>query len=364
MSKADPWMQNPSVNRRVTLVSRPVGEPRKADFKLVEEEVPTPEEGQLLCRTVFLSIDPYMRGRMNDAASYSAPVGLGEVMVGETIAEVVESRDASVKPGSYIRYAGGWQDYFVCDAAEAVVVLDGGVAADPATDPAALGDLSRYLGVMGMTGLTAFVGLLDIGQPKEGETVVVSAATGAVGSMVGQMARLHGCRVVGVAGSGRKCDYAINTLKFDDCVNHHSDRFKHDLAAACPDGIDVYFESVGGKVFETVLPNLNVAARIPLCGGISYYNLTALPRGSDKVPVVMRALLVKRVKLQGFIITDHEHRRQAFETAMGRWLEQGMVHYREDFSDGLALAPAALIDVLSGSNFGKKVVRVGRTGLT
>jgi len=356
MSSSDPWMQNPNINRRVTLVSRPVGEPRKADFKLVEEAVPEPGDGQLLCRTVFLSIDPYMRGRMNDTKSYADPVGLGEVMVGESIAEVVKSNDASVAVGSYVRFGGGWQDYFVCNANEATVVM----AAGAETDPAKLAGLSRYLGVLGMPGLTAFVGLLDIGEPKDGETVVVSAATGAVGSIVGQLARIHGCRVVGVAGSGRKCDYAINTLGFDDCVNHYSDRFKNDLAAACPNGIDVYFENVGGKVFENVLANLNIGARIPLCGGIAYYNLTALPKGGDKVPVVMRALLVQRVKLQGFLIPDHEHRREEFESSMHSWLDQGMIQFREDFTDGLAHAPAALFDVLSGSNFGKKIVRVGR----
>ncbi len=356
MSRTDPWIQDRAINRQVTLVSRPAGEPRKADFKLLEEAVPEPGEGQLLCRTVFLSIDPYMRGRMNDAKSYSSPVALGGVMIGESIAEVIHSNDPSASAGSYVRFSGGWQDYFVCDAKDATVVLQ----ASERGNTSDLMQLSRYLGVMGMPGLTAYVGLLDIGQPREGETLVVSAATGAVGSIVGQIGRLHGCRVIGVAGSGRKCDYAINTLGFDDCVNHHSDRFKHDIAAACPNGIDIYFENVGGKVFENVLPLLNVGSRIPLCGGISYYNLTSLPRGGDKVPVVMRALLVQRVKLQGFIITDHDDRRAEFEANMKNWLEQGTISYREDFSDGLALAPAALIDVLSGNNFGKKVVRVGK----
>lgn len=355
MNKSDPWIQDPAVNRCITLASRPVGEPRKADFKLVENAVPEPGDGQLLCRTVFLSIDPYMRGRMNDAKSYSAAVELGGVMVGESIAEVMHSNSPDVAVGGFVRFAGGWQDYFVCDASEAVVVM---AAADRAAVD--LNQLSSYLGVMGMTGLTAFVGLLDIGEPREGDTLVVSAATGAVGSIVGQLGRIHGCRVVGIAGSGRKCDYAINTLGFDDCVNHHSDRFKHDLARACPEGVDIYYESVGGKVFETVLPMINVGARIPLCGGISYYNLTSLPRGGDKVPVVMRTLLMQRVKLQGFIITDHEDRRKDFESSMADWLQKGMINYREDFSDGLSLAPAALIDVLSGSNFGKKVVRVGK----
>ena len=358
MNNADPWIQNPSVNRRITLASRPSGQPRKADFKLVEEAVPEPKAGQLLCRTVFLSIDPYMRGRMNEAKSYSPAVELGEVMVGESIAEVIKSDDPTIEAGSFVRFSGGWQDYFVCNASEAVKVL---AAADRAA--ANLNQLSTYLGVMGMPGLTAFVGLMDIGEPRSGDTLVVSAATGAVGSVVGQLARIQGCRVVGVAGSGRKCDHAIKQLGFDDCVNHQSDRFKRDLEAACPNGIDIYFENVGGKVFETVLPQLNVGARVPLCGGISYYNLTALPRGGDKVPLVMRTLLVQRIKLHGFIITDHDHRRADFEASMSNWLKQGMVNYREDFSDGLALAPAALIDVLSGSNFGKKVVRVGKTDL-
>jgi len=355
VSREDPWTQRPSINRQITLASRPVGAPRKADFKLVEAELPTAGDGELLCRTIHLSIDPYMRGRMNDARSYAEAVELGKVMVGESISVVMQSSSDDIPVGSYIRAGGGWQDYFTCRIDDAALVLH---SDDVNTET--LQNLSLYLGVLGMPGLTAYVGLLDIGKPVAGETVVVSAATGAVGSVVGQLAKMQGCRVVGVAGNGRKCEYAINTLGFDDCVNHYSDRFTHDLKTACPDGIDVYFENVGGKVFEAVLPLLNIGARMPLCGGIAYYNLTALPKGGDKVPILMRTLLVKRVLVQGFIITDHEHRREEFNRDMLTWLGDRKLQFREDFSDGLAHAPAALFDILAGNNFGKKIVRVGR----
>ena len=355
MSREDPWTQRPSINRQIILASRPIGAPRKADFKLVEGEPPLAGDGELLCRTIHLSIDPYMRGRMNDARSYAEAVELGNVMVGESISIVTQSSSEQFPVGSYIRAGGGWQDYFTCHSDDARLLLH---PDDVTTE--ALQNLSLYLGVLGMPGLTAYVGLFDIGKPVAGETVVVSAATGAVGAVVGQLAKMQGCRVVGVAGSGRKCEYAINTLGLDDCVNHHSDRFSHDLKAACPDGVDVYFENVGGKVFEALLPLLNIGARIPLCGGIAYYNLTALPKGGDKVPILMRTLLVKRVLVQGFIITDHEHRREDFNRDMLQWLGEEKLQFREDFSDGLAHAPAALFDILAGNNFGKKIVRVGR----
>lgn len=355
MSREDPWTQRPSVNRQITLASRPVGAPRKADFKLVESPLPVAGDGELLCRTIHLSIDPYMRGRMNDSPSYAEAIQLGNVMVGESISVVMQSSSELFPVGSYIRAAGGWQDYFTCRIEDAVPILH-----PDDVNAESLQKLSMYLGMLGMPGLTAYVGLLDIGKPVAAETVVVSAATGAVGSVVGQLAKLQGCRVVGIAGSGRKCEYAINTLGLDDCVNHHSDRFTHDLAAACPDGVDVYFESVGGKVFEALLPLLNIGARIPLCGGIAYYNLTALPKGGDKIPILMRTLLVKRILVQGFIITDHEHRRDDFSRDMLNWLDAGKLEFKEDFSDGLAHAPAALFDILAGNNFGKKIVRVGR----
>lgn len=346
--------QNPAVNRQITLASRPTGTPRKADFKLVETGKPLCVPNSFLCRTLYLSIDPYMRGRMNDAKSYAPAVELGSPMIGGTISEVTESKHDSFPVGSIVLNGSGWQDYSLSDGTDVTLLYAPGRGIKPQHP------LSYYLGILGMPGLTAYVGLLDIGQPQTGETVVVSAATGAVGSVVGQLAKLRGCRVVGIAGTGLKCEHAINNLGFDDCVNHQSDRFNDNLKTACPDGIDIYFESVGGKVLEAVLPLLNPAARIPLCGGIAYYNLTALPRGGDRVPVLMRALLVNRVKLQGFIVTDHSDRREAFVKEMNQWIKDGVVTYREDFVDGLVNAPSALITVLEGGNFGKQVVRVSR----
>ena len=334
-------------NRRIVLASRPVGAPTPGNFRLEESAVPPPTAGQLLLRTRYLSLDPYMRGRMSDAPSYAAPVAVGEVMVGGTVSRVEASQHPDFKAGDLVLGQSGWQSH---------ALSDGSVLAK--LDPA-MAQPSLALGVLGMPGFTAYMGLLDIGQPKAGETVVVAAASGAVGSLVGQIAKLKGCRVVGIAGGADKCRYVVDELGFDDCLDHRSADLKQRLAAACPKGIDVYFESVGGAVFDAVLPLLNVKARVPVCGLIAHYNDTALPPGPDRLGLLTRTLLTKRIKMQGFIIfDDYADRYGEFAAQMSLWLKDGKIKYREDLVDGLENAPQAFIGLLEGKNFGKLVVRV------
>ena len=336
-------------NRRIVLASRPTGFPTPGNFRLEETEIPRPKDGEVLLRTLYLSLDPYMRGRMNDAPSYAPPVNIDDVMTGGTVTRVEESNNPKYAVGDLVLSTSGWQDYAISDGT--------GLARLDKEMP----QPSLALGVMGMPGFTAYVGLLDIGEPKAGETVVVSAATGAVGSAVGQIAKLKGCRVVGVAGGSEKCCYAVDELGFDACIDRHEADLKEKLAAACPDGVDVYFENVGGAVFDAVLPLLNVHARIPVCGRIASYNATRLPEGPDRSPALVGMLLVKRIKMQGFIIFDHyETRYRDFVRDMTGWLAEGKVKYREDVVDGLEKASAAFIGMLEGKNFGKLVVRVSQ----
>ncbi|MCA0892843.1 NADP-dependent oxidoreductase [Microbulbifer agarilyticus] len=340
--------QSRDINRQITLASRPHGAPTPNDFNFIEAAVPTPGDGEILLRTIYLSLDPYMRGRMSDAKSYAEPVAIGEVMVGGSICRVEESKHSGFTKGDLVVAFGGWQDYSLSDG-EGVIKLD-----------SAMPNPSYGLGVLGMPGLTAYMGLMDIGQPKAGETLVVAAATGAVGSLVGQIGKIQGCHVVGIAGSQEKCDYAVNELGFDTCLNHHADDLGEQLATACPDGIDVYYENVGGKVFDAVLPLLNPKARIPLCGLIAQYNATELPAGPDRMPMLMGNLLVKRAKMQGFIVfDDYGHRYEEFQQAMVPWLMSGQIKYREDKVTGLENAVTAFIGLLQGENFGKLVVEVG-----
>jgi NADPH-dependent curcumin reductase CurA len=334
--------------RRVLLRRRPVGEPRLDDFEIVDAPMPTPGEGELLCRTIWLSLDPYMRGRMNDVKSYSAPVELGQPMVGGTVSEVVESRHPGFRAGDFVLGYGGWQSHHVARAGAAPGPF-GPLKLDPKLAP-----ISTALGVLGMPGMTAYVGLLDLGRPKPGETVVVSAAAGAVGSIVGQLARIQGCRAVGVAGSQAKCDYVVKELGFDACVSYRSPDLFAALGAACPGGIDVYFDNVGGEVLKTVLRLVNPFARIPLCGLVSQYNATELPPGPN-----MGSVLVNRVTIRGFIVSDHVDRLPAFLADTAGWLREGRVKYREDIVDGLDQAPRAFIGLLRGENLGKMLVRVG-----
>ena len=336
-------------NRQVTLNSRPHGAPQGENFKLKSTDIPTPGAGEVLLRTVYLSLDPYMRGRMSDAKSYAEPVALGETMVGGCVCRVEQSNHTDFKPGDWVVAFGGWQDYVISDGVDLLKF-----------DASALPSPSYALGVLGMPGLTAYMGLLDIGQPKAGETVVVAAASGAVGSLVGQIAKLKGCHVIGIAGGAEKCDYVRDTLGFDDCLDHKSSDLGKQLAKACPQGIDVYFENVGGQVFDAVLPLLNSCARVPLCGLIAQYNATTLPEGPDRLGLLMGNLLVKRIKMQGFIVfDDYGHRYHEFASQVGQWLGEGKIHYREDLVDGLEQAPEAFMGLLKGENFGKLVVRVG-----
>ena len=338
-----------AVNRRFVLARRPEGEPAEADFRLEKQPIPAAGPGQLLLRTRYLSLDPYMRGRMNDAPSYVPPVALEEVMAGQTVSVVEASNAPGFEVGELVLANVGWQDYAVVEARHASKI-----------DPA-IPQPSYALGVLGMPGLTAYVGLLDIGAPQPGETVVVAAATGAVGSIVGQLARLKGCRAVGIAGGPEKCAYAVDTLGFDACLDHRAPQLRERLAAAAPQGIDVYFENVGGAVLQAVLPLLNVHARVPLCGLVSWYNMAALPEGPDRTAQLLSRLLRWRIKLQGFIVFDHLARMPEFYRDMSGWVRAGQVRYREQLLEGLEAAPRGLIGLLRGENFGKLIVRVSES---
>jgi NADPH-dependent curcumin reductase CurA len=334
-------------HRKIVLAARPVGSPKDSDFRLVEGDIPQPGPGQVLLRTIWMSLDPYMRGRMNDAKSYAKPVEIGGVMEAGTVSEVVASNLPGLAPGDIVEGRTGWQTHALSDGAGLRKI-------DPALAP-----LSTALGVLGMPGLTAYTGLLNIGQPKPGETVVVAAASGAVGQVVGQIAKLKGCRVVGIAGGERKCAFVTDELGFDACVDHRHEDFAERLRAAVPQGIDVYFENVGGAVFAAVLPLLNEFARIPVCGLIAHYNATEPPPGPNLVPLLMGAILVKRLTFRGFIVSDFWSQHGQFLAEVGAWVRDGRVKYREDVVDGLENAPHAFQGLLRGENFGKLLVRVG-----
>ncbi|MBE4201650.1 NADP-dependent oxidoreductase [Vibrio parahaemolyticus] len=337
-----------ATNRRIVLASRPHGAPTTKNFRLEEVAKPVPQTGEMLLRTVYLSLDPYMRGRMSDAESYAEPVALDDVMIGGTVCQVEASNHPDYEAGEWVlAYTVGWQDYAI-STGEMVIKL-GKEPQNP----------SYALGVAGMPGFTAYMGLLDIGQPKPGETIVVAAATGPVGATVGQIGKIKGCRVVGIAGGEEKCRYAKEVLGFDECIDHKADDFEQQLKDACYNGIDVYFENVGGKVFEAVMPLLNTSARIPLCGLISQYNATELPEGTDHLPLLMGKLLTKRIKVQGFIIfDDYGHRYGEFAQDINQWLAEGKIQYREHLVEGLDNAPEAFIGLLEGKNFGKLVVKI------
>jgi len=334
-------------NRRIVLASRPQGAPVPGNFRLEEGPVPEPGEGQVLLRTLYLSLDPYMRNLMDEVPPAYAPrVELGATMVGGTVNRVVASRHPGFTAGEIVLGNAGWQDYALSDG----------------SDLRALGDMeqpSLALGGLGMPAFTAYVGLLDIGQPKPGETVVVAAATGAVGSIVGQLARLKGARVIGIAGGADKVNFARDELGFDVALDRHDPQLAQKLAAAAPNGIDVYFENVGGAVFDAVLPLLNIGARVPVIGVIAQYNRNGAPQGEDRLPLVMSTILQKRILLQGMVILDHyETRYEDFARDMSAWVAEGKIKLLEDVLDGLERAPEGLIGLLQGSNFGKVVVCV------
>ena len=334
-------------NRRFVLAERPTGEPDDRTLRLETVDLPTAGAGQMLLRNEYLSLDPYMRGRMSDAPSYAPPVKIGEVMVGGTVSQVVTSDVDGFAEGDRVVAFGGWQDYALSTGAG--VINLGTTPENP----------SWALGVLGMPGLTAWAGLTQIGQPTAGESLVVAGASGPVGATVGQIGKILGLRVVGIAGGAEKCAHVVETLGFDACIDYKADGFPDALRAAVPDGIDIYFENVGGDVFDAVLPLLNPRARIPVCGLISQYNATSLPDGPDRTSLLLGQILRKRLTVRGFIVfDDFGHLYPEFARLMGAWVREGKVHYREEMIDGLGHAPSAFAGLLRGEAFGKRVIHL------
>jgi NADPH-dependent curcumin reductase CurA len=326
-------------NRRVLLASRPAGWVNEDNFRIEDAPMPSPAEGEVLVKNLWLSLDPYMRGRMSDAKSYVKGIDIGEVMVGQTVGEVLASKNPQFKQGDKVLTQLGWQSF---GCSKEVVKVDEGAA-----------PLSYYLGLLGMPGMTAYFGLKDIGQPKPGETVVVSAAAGAVGSVVGQLAKLWGCRAVGIAGGAQKCGYAKGELGFDACVDYKAGNLYRDLKEACPKGVDVYFDNVGGETLDTLLRHMNLRSRIVVCGAISDYNATE-PYGVRN----LRAVLVNRIRMQGMIVFDWKERYGEALQALSGYFSQGRLKYRESVLEGLDNAPRGLIGLLKGQNFGKQLVKL------
>ncbi|MBK5217430.1 MAG: NADP-dependent oxidoreductase [Propionibacteriales bacterium] len=334
-------------NTRILLSSRPEGEPTAANFQIETIDVPAPAEGEVLLRTIYLSLDPYMRGRMSAAKSYAAPVEIGDVMEGGTVSEVVESRHPDLMAGDFVLSHCGWQSYAVVPGGRHLRKLDPGSA-----------PISTAVGVLGMPGFTAYAGLLAIGKPQQGETVAVAAATGPVGSMVGQLAKIKGANAIGIAGGPDKVAF-LRRLGFDEALDHRSPGFLAQVKAATPDGIDVYFENVGGAVWDAVLPRLNTYARVPVCGLVAHYNDTQMPAGPDQLPKLMRNILTKSLTIRGFIqnefINDYY---KAFQKDVAGWIADGRIQYREDIVTGLENAPEAFAGLLTGKNFGKLLIEV------
>src|SRR5947208_13149356 len=326
-------------NQRVVLASRPVGPVSEANFRVEQAPLPTPGEGEVLVRNLWLSLDPYMRGRMSDAKSYAKGVDIGEVMVGQTVGEVIDSKNEKLKKGDKVLTQLGWQQY--------------GTTGDATKVDESRAPLSYYLGLIGMPGMTAYFGLKELGQPKPGETVVVSAASGAVGSVVGQLARIWGCRAVGIAGGKQKCEYVKNELGFDACVDYKAGNLHRDLQAACPKGADVYFDNVGGEILDTLLRVTNLLARIVVCGMIADYSATQ-PYAVKN----LRFVLVNRIRMRGMIVFDWKDRYGEALKALGEYFAQGKLKYRESIVEGLENAPRGLIALLSGQNFGKQLVKL------
>ena len=331
----------PERNQQVLLKRRPDGMPVPADFDIVDAPLPEPRDGEVLLRGIYLSLDPYMRGRISGQRSYARPTEIGEVIEGRVVGQVARSNHPGFSEGDYAMGGYGWQLY-------SAVPGNGLLKLDPSAAP-----ISTALGILGMPGMTAYIGLTDIGQPKSGETVVVSAASGAVGAVAGQLAKRHGARVIGIAGGADKCRYAKDELGFDAALDHRSPDLGAALDQACPKGIDVYFENVGGEVQHAVFPRLNDFGRVIMCGMISEYN-DKTPRPGPNLGAVVR----KRLKIQGFIVSDHRHRQGEFRATVAPLVKSGQLKYREDIVDGLDNAPEAFIGLLQGRNFGKLLVRL------
>ena len=331
-----------TVNRQITLASRPVGYPTESDFKLVESPVPQREEGQVLVQALWLSLDPYMRGRMREARSYAVPVQIGGVIVGGVIGRVIESRTPAFEVGEIVEGALGWQEYAITDGRNLRRI------------DTALGPLSSQLGVLGMPGMTAYFGFLDVGEPNPGDTVVVSAASGAVGQVVGQISKIMGCRTVGLAGSQEKISFIVNELGFDAGINYKTGILSDMLADACPLGIDVYFDNVGGPITDAVIEQINTGARISVCGQISQYNLEEPEPG----PRNMGALVVNQAKMEGFLVGKFANRFEEARHRIADWIKQGKIRYKEDVVEGIENAPRAFMGMLRGENFGKLLIKV------
>src|ERR1700719_4344200 len=333
--------------RQIVLAARPNGRPQLTDFRLEETPIPTPASGQLLLETQYLSLDPYMRGRMDDRKSYATPLQLGDVMSGEAVARVLASKHRDYAEGDIVLAPTGWRTHALSDGTRLRKL-------DPTVAPVTTG-----LGVLGMPGFTAYGGMRVIGKPQPGETVVVAAASGPVGSLVGQLARLAGARAVAIAGGPEKCAYVKDELRFDAAIDHRAADFPSQLAAACPNGIDVYFENVGGEIWQAVLPLLNKYGRIPVCGLIAQYNGATDNHGTDRLPATMREIMSKSLTLRGFINYDFAAQYYSdFLREIGAGIADGRIRYREHIVDGLENAPEAFIGMLDGHNFGKLIVRV------
>ena len=331
------------INRRIVLAERPLAYPEPKHFRLEEVPIPQPGEGEALVETIWLSLDPYMRGRMREGPSYATPVKIGEVMTGGVVGRVVESRTPDVSVGDIVDGSLGWQEYAVARPSTLRKVD---------TD---LAPISTAVGVLGMPGMTAYFGFLDVCEPEVGDTVVVSAASGAVGQVVGQIGKIMGCRVVGTAGTNEKVDFIVNELGFDAGINYKTEDVDSALAAACPDGIDVYFDNVGGFVTDAVMQQVNVHARVAICGQISQYNLPE----PELAPRSLGLLIQKQAKVEGFLVFNFTHRHEHARQRMAEWIRTGQLKYKEDVVDGIENAPDAFIGMMNGENFGKLVVRVG-----
>ncbi len=330
-------------NHQVTLAARPVGFPKETDFNLVEQPVSSPNEGEMLIRIVYLSLDPYMRGRMSNAKSYAAPLRIGDLMVGGTVGKVIESRHPDFRKGDIVVGMLGWQEYAVSDG-------KGLRKVDPNLAP-----VSTALGVLGMPGLTAYFGMLEIARPRPGDVVVVSGAAGAVGSVAGQIAKLTGCRVVGIAGTDAKINYIVGELGFDAAFNYKSVENYYDvLKEICPEGIDVYFDNVGGTITDAVFRLLRPRSRVAVCGQISQYNLEKPEMG----PRILPALLINQARAEGFLVSQFSERSEEGLQQLGQWLKEKKIKYREDIVEGIANAPGAFIGMLQGHNMGKQLVKL------
>ena len=330
------------VNRKITLAERPLGHPTQSDFRLVESSIPVPGEGEVLIQAIWLSLDPYQRGRMRGGPSYAAPLELGEVITGGVVGRVIESRTPAFNIGDVVEGPLGWQEYDLSDGRNLRKV------------DITMGPLSTALGVLGMPGMTAYFGFLDVGQPRPGDTVVISAASGAVGQVVGQIAKIMGCRAVGIAGSQEKVDYIVDDLGFDAGINYRTQNVDTALAAECPLGVDVYFDNVGGTVTDAVLEHINTGARVVICGQISQYNLAEPEPG----PRNLGLLTIHQARMEGFLVFQFAHRYEEGRQRIAGWMKAGKVKYKEDVVEGVENAPTAFIGLMKGQNFGKLLIKV------